>query len=405
MWVVLSAVTGAIARRVGERRALVIALALGAAGCVISAASTDIVTMTIGRCLQGSAVAASAIGLSIARRTLDERFVGQATAAISAVFGLGGVIGLTIAGPVVDLVGFRGLFAMSAGLLIIASLSSWLALDAIPARRDARVDAASVLLIGASLTALLIGLDLLGRRSGSGLVSGALLVGAVVFLIVWAVRERRLEQPLINLQQLALRPVWAAAAASLLLGMAMFAAFVIIPVVITDRGFGLGGSATAIGLLLLPSALATFATSFAVPALARRLGDGWVLLAGCVLVAASYGMLALWYTTEAAIITSGIVQGIGVALAVTSILHVALRAVGADDVAATTGVINIARLVGGAIGGQLAAVALAVTSAGGAPTASGFSMTAAFAAGLVLVAAVLSLLCVKRAPSSPRAPA
>lgn len=398
--VVVSAIGAVIARRIGERLALVLALAIGAVGCLVSALAPDLVVLIIGRCLQGVAVAASAIGLSIARRTLEPRFAAQATAAITAVFGLGGVIGLTVAGPLVDAIGFRGLFLTMAGLILISALVVVLAVAPIPARRDVRIDIVSAILIGISLSALLIGLELFGDGLPIA-VPIAVLAAAVVGLVLWVARERRRAAPLIDVRQLARRPVNAAVLASLLLGMAMFAAFVFIPVVITDPAFGLGGTATMIGLLLLPSAAATFLTSFTVPGVARRIGDAATLLIGCLGVAASYALLAVWHSSSLAIIVSGVIQGIAVALATTSVLHIAISAVPLDDVAATTGVTNIARLIGGALGSQLTAMVLAATSAHGAPTAEGFILTTLLAASVGVLGAATAMLCFARRASRP----
>ena len=99
-----------------------------------------------------------------------------------------------------------------------------------------------------------------GRR-GAGAARPCVLLyagdGGAGRLWVWA--ELRSRSPLVDMQMMRIRAVWATNLAALLYGFGMFAMFITVPQFAqtpASAGYGFGASVTQSGLYLLPFALA-----------------------------------------------------------------------------------------------------------------------------------------------------
>ncbi|MDQ1654917.1 MAG: hypothetical protein QOI35_4117, partial [Cryptosporangiaceae bacterium] len=99
---------------------------------------------------------------------------------------------------------------------------------------------------------------------------------ALLFAAGWAVREVRATDPLVDLRTLWLPQVRATNRATLLLGFGMFAAWMLVPLLVQQSpatGVGFGASAAAVGLYLLPTAAGTLAVTPLAGRLSRPAGQ------------------------------------------------------------------------------------------------------------------------------------
>jgi MFS family permease len=187
------------------------------------------------------------------------------------------------------------------------------------------------------------------------------------------------------------RPVWTTNVVAFLVGVGQFAGFILLPQYVqepTRTGYGLGASPLAAGIFLLPLTVTTALGGIAVGRLERRFGAKLPLIAGNVLTGAGFGLLAVARGGRADLYCASALLGAGSGLALATLSTLIVANVAQHETGAAAGVNNVARTLGGAVGGQLAAAFLAASlsaSGVGAPTADGY--TAAFAVGLVAMIA------------------
>jgi predicted MFS family arabinose efflux permease len=243
-------------------------------------------------------------------------------------------------------------------------------------------------LVSAGLLSLLLTLTQASRwgigsaRTLAGLASSIVLLGA------WGRSALRRAEPLLDLRLMRRRPVWTTNVVAFLVGVGQFAGFILLPQYVQEpirTGYGFGASPLASGVFLLPMTVAIALVGLAVGRLDRRFGAKPLLIVGNLIAGASFVLLTFARSQPAEVYCASALLGIGVGLAMAALGTLTVSNVARHETGAAAGVNNVARTLGGAVGGQLAAALLA-SSAGahGLPAAGGY--TPAFAVGLAALA-------------------
>ena len=273
----------------GARRMLLVAIGALVAGSVLTATTSNIALLVVGRGIQGISTAAIPLGISLLSRLLPRERAGGAIALISAMLGVGGALGLPFAGIIAEHFDFHALFWISAAVAAVAFVGILLVVPEAPSRSGGRVDVVGAVLLAGALVSLLLPLaEGSDWGWGSGRVIGLLVLSAVL-LVVFGWSQTRSGNPLVDLSTMRRRPIVLTNLASLLFGFAMFASligtasYVQAPVA---SGYGFGSSIVVGGLAMLPGGLAMLVFA---PVSARIIawrGAPQVLALGGVVVAA-----------------------------------------------------------------------------------------------------------------------
>lgn len=412
-WVATAAfLTGAVANPVfgrmgdmyGKRRMVIVALAALAAGCVIAALSSNVLGLVLGRALQGCGIAVIPLGMSIAKETLPPDKTSQGVALVSATLGIGGGLGLPLAGVLVGWYSWQSVFWVTTGLTLVALV---LAIAILPtgARRSSQpFDVVGAVWLSACLVAILLPLSKSASWGWLRPLPLTLFVVGFAGLVGWSRYERRPTWPLIDVQLMRQRPLVLVNTAGLLLGFAMFTnmygsiALLQAPETVAH---GFGASVVLAGMIMLPGALAMMATSPISAWITDHHGARVSLLAGSAIMALGYltrlGMLgSLW-----AIGLSVAVVNAGVGIAYGAMPSAIMAHVPDSETASANAVGTLARATGASL--SSAAVAAILTSitidVGGdaLPGLGAFQLTFLLSAGAAIAAAVLAY----RLPRTP----
>jgi predicted MFS family arabinose efflux permease len=205
---------------------------------------------------------------------------------------------------------------------------------------------------------------------------GVLALGAVA-LLAWGRAEARSKSPLVDMSLMRLRGVWPANAAALLIGLGMYASFLIIPEFVqapARLGYGFGASVTGAGLFMFPTAAAQLVLGPASGLLSRRFSPRVQLIAGQLGCAAGFAGLALWHGAAWEVYAATSVLGVGFWLCLVALPNQVVAAVPAARTGSATAVNTVLRNAGGALGAQLAATIIVSSAPGGSgvPTVSGY---------------------------------
>jgi EmrB/QacA subfamily drug resistance transporter len=383
----------------GKEHMLVAALGLLGVGTLIAALATSIEVMIAGRVIQGFGGAIFPLAFGIIRDEFPRERMASGIALISAILGIGGGLGIVLAGPIVDALSYHWLFWFPLGAIAVTIVMTLLFVPESPVRAPGRINWAGAVLLSAWLVALLVAVS-----EGSGWGWGdartiGLLVLGVVLLVAWVMVEDRAREPLVDMGMMRIRGVWTVNAAAFLVGAGMYSSFVLIPQFVEmprAAGYGFEASVTEAGLFLLPSTLGMLLISPLAGRLANRTGARLPLLLGALLTALSFAFLAAAHDQRWQFYVASAILGAGIGLAFASLANLIVEAVRPDQTGVATGMNTVMRSVGGSVGSTIGATIIAgtVTSAG-LPTESGF--TAAF-----IVAAVACLLAAVATVAVPR---
>jgi MFS family permease len=188
----------------------------------------------------------------------------------------------------------------------------------------------------------------------------------------------------------------------------MYATFAFLPEFVQTpavAGYGFGASITRSGLMLLPATITMFVVGLYVGRLAARLGGKTLVVAGCLIGAASMAMLAFAHAHQWQIYTATALMGIGFGLAYSAMSALVVAAVPPSQTGVASGMNANIRTIGGSIGAAaMASIVASHLTPSGLPKQAGYTTGfAAMAVGLVLAAATGLLIPTLR--SRPAAPA
>jgi EmrB/QacA subfamily drug resistance transporter len=390
---VATPVLGRLGDIFGKERMLVLVLCVFALGSLIAALSESIEMLVAGRAVQGAGGAIFPLAFGIIRDEFPGERVATGIGLISATFGIGGGGGLVLSGLIVDNLSYEWIFWFGFVVVALAIVATHLWVPESPVKSPARIDFAGAALLSAALVCLLLALSEGGRWGwGSPEIVG-LFAAAAALLAVWVRFEQRVPEPLVDIGLLRKRAVWTTNLTAFLTGFGMFGSFILIPQFVQtpkSAGYGFSADVTTAGLFLLPSTVVMLIAGPLAGALAGRVGSKVPLLLGTAATAVSFTILALAHAQEWQVIAALTLLGLGIGLSFASMANLIVEAVPQTQTGEATGMNTIMRTVGGAFGGQLAAVIVAEhVSAGSAfPTESGY--TTAFILGAIALALALA---------------
>jgi EmrB/QacA subfamily drug resistance transporter len=375
---ILTPVIGRLGEMAGKKRMMLISLATFAAGTLVCAVAGNLDELVAGRVIQGAAGGIYPLAFAIISERLPRERVPGGIGLVSSLLGIGGGLGLLLPGPIMTRLSYQWLFWLS---LIVIAAALGLAARYIPAdrRTEARVTVPwrSSLLMAAGLSAVLIAVSESATWHWGNIRTLALLAFGAAALLTWGRAEARSSNPLVDMSLMRLRGVWPANVAALLIGVGMYASFLIIPEFVqapARLGYGFGASVTGAGLFMLPTAAVQLLLGPASGHLHGRVSLRAQLIAGQVSCAAGFASLALWHHAPWQVYAATSVLGVGFWLCLVALPNQVVSAVPAARTGSATAVNTVIRNIGGAIGAQLAA-AIIVSSAHpgtGAPAASGY---------------------------------
>ena len=373
-----------------------------ALGTLLAALSSTIALMTAARVVQGIGGAVFPLAFSIIRDEFPPERIAHGIAMISALVGIGGGLGIVLAGPIVEHLNYHWLFWLPLLAIVPAAVVTMLMIPESPIRSPGRIDWTGGVLLAGWLVALLVAVS---EGSSWGWASPAtlgLLAAAAVIAGIWIAVETRTREPLVDMAMLRDRPVWTTNLAATLIGFGMFASFVLIPQYVevpASSGYGFAASVTQAGLFLLPATMGMLLVGPLAGRLSVTVGSRVPLSLGALLSALAWVQLALLHEQRWQIYTGAFVMGLGIGLAFASMVNVIVESVRPDQTGVATGMNVIFRNVGGALGGQISASILtAGVAATGLPTESSFVHAFWLAAGMLTLGFVASLLVPRRAP-------
>lgn len=393
----------------GRRRLMVIALWVLTLGSLAGGLTHNVWVLVAVRVLQGLSMGVVPLGMAMLREILPPARYVRGVALISALIGVGGALGFGASAVVGTYLDWHWLFWGSAllGALTLAGIRLAVPADrrALPGTRD-RVDVPGAGLLVAGLVALLTAVT---NARGWGWTSTATLgtlAGAGVVLVLWAARQWRTRQPLVNLRMAVHRPVLFTNLASTMVGIGMYPMLLAVPQLVqvpAGTGHGIGSTLLASGLVIVPGGV----VSLFMPPVAARISGRWgpraVMLTGAGIMASAYAYILVSHSSLVEVTVQTALLHVGLAFCFGAAPAMLSGHVPSKDLGQVNGVNNLVRTLGTATSAALTATLLAALPIASGPGAgrypSGTAFTLVFALGLAccLLVPVLAALAGRRA--------
>ncbi|MFH8796896.1 MFS transporter [Streptomyces sp. NPDC017941] len=400
----------------GKKPTLVGVLLVMIAGSVLAATTTSLTWLIVGRVLQGAATAIFPLALSVLREEVRPEKLHGAMALVSGTLAFGSGLALVGAGLLTQGSDpdYHRVFWLAVVLAVVALAGVLLVVPASRTKTGGRTD-----WLGALTLALLLVLLLLPISQGHewGWTSGRTLgsfAAAVVMAGVWVLTERRVREPMVDMEMFTHRPVLFTNVAGLLLGFAMFAQFIGVSYLVQMpealAGYGFGASVLDASVVyLLPTTLVSLVGAQCGGVLVRRIGARGTLAAGACFGVLGFAWLTLAHDTSASVIGAGMVVGLAISFGYAAMPALIVAGVPAHQTGIANGINSISRSVGSAIASAvitslLASKAIRLPAGMPAlPEESQFTLSFGIAGAAFVLVAAVSLLGLKAA-HGPRTP-
>jgi EmrB/QacA subfamily drug resistance transporter len=390
----------------GKERLLVVVLVLLCLATVVSALAASLPLMLVGRVVQGAAGGVFPLAIGIIRDEFPRERVAGAIGVISALAGVGGGLGIVLAGPIVDHLSYHWLFWLPLVPLIPATLAIHRFVPESPIRVPGRINWTGAALMAVGLGAVLIAVSETPVWGWGSAKTWIVLVAGALVLVAWVRNEAGSREPLVDMRMMQIRAVWTTNAVALLLGFGMYASFILLPEYVETparAGYGFGASVTGAGLFLLPSTVAMLLAGAQTGRLEKRFGSKPPLLAGAALSGLSYLLLAVARDERWEIYAAALLLGAGIGLAFAAMINLIVENVGPEQTGVATGMNTLTRSVGGAFGGAIVASILAGSVHGLFPSATGFTLAFTACAIALALGVLVGLLIPSRRRPAPAA--
>ena len=379
------ATVGRLADAIGRKLLYVYGFAVFTAGSAVCGLAPTLAVLIAARAVQAvGAAMLQANSVALITEAMPPRLLGRGIGVQGTAQALGLALGPAIGGALLALGGWRLIFLVNLPAGAIGLTLGWFLLPRSRSRRAVRhSDRPGAVLLGLAAAGPLLYLSLAGR---AGYGSPSLLLALVVGLgaaIGFVRRERRVDDPLIDLSILRRRAVSAGLSSGLVSYLVLFGTLFVVP-------YYLSASHVSTALIGLELAVLPIAIGVAAPIggrLLNRLGARPLTGGGLLVTGIGLLVIALWHDTGG-LLAGLMMAGFGLGTFTPANNATVMSASPKGYTGVVSGVLNMTRGAGTALGVALTSALYIAASGVSGPSAS----PAAAGSGLTVSLAALSSL-------------
>ncbi|MEU7078888.1 MFS transporter [[Kitasatospora] papulosa] len=345
---------GKLADLFSKKLLVQIALIIYVGGSIVAGLSTSSGMLITCRVVQGIGVGGlSALAQIVMAAMISPRERGRYSGYLGAVFAVATVGGPLLGGVITDTswMGWRWCFYVGVPFAVIALIVLQKTLKLPVVKREVKVDWSGAFFISAAVSLLLLWVTFAGDKyDWISWQTWTMLGGTVVLIALFLLVESKASEPIIPLRLFRNRTITLASAASLFVGIGMFAGTVFF-----SQYFQLARdkSPTMSGVMTIPMIAGLFLSSTVSGQIITKTGrwKAW-LVSGGFLLTAGLGLLGtIRYDTEYwHIAIFMFVMGLGIGMMMQNLVLATQNQVAPSDLGAASSVVTFFRSLGGAIG-------------------------------------------------------
>jgi EmrB/QacA subfamily drug resistance transporter len=347
----------------GKKKMLVVAMSIYTVTVTLTGFSRDIsdsiYVMIIFRAFQGIAMSMFPLAFSIIRDEFPREKLAVAQGIISAMFGVGAVVGVVLGAYVTEIWGWQWTYHTVAPVALLFTILVAAKIRESPVRMKAKVDYVGAAILGGVLVAFLVGVTETNNRGWTDPLIVSLLLLSVALLAVFIAWLPRAKDPLVRPLLLKQKDIALTNAIAFMIGFAMFTAN---QTVVALGGFTFQLDTIGTGLLMLPMAVVTLIIGPSAGMIVKKRGPKWPMTFGMMLCIVGYLMLYGYHSTENEVMIGITVMGAGSTFAMVGSINMLLITTPKEETGISTAMNMIIRTAGSVVGPALAAVIISNNS-------------------------------------------
>ncbi|MGG0418715.1 MDR family MFS transporter [Priestia aryabhattai] len=285
-------VTAFLIQKFSTRALFFTAMGLFTLGCLICAVSPNFYFLLGGRIIQALG---AGILLPLMQTVLFVIFPEEKRGTAMGVFGLvaafSPAIGPSLAGWVVDQFVWRALFEILLPISVVVLIAAHFILKNVTEQTSPKLDVLSIILSSFGFGGLLYGFSIAGSTGWGSNQTIFTIVGAVIVLAWFIIRQLKLEQPMLEFRVFRYTMFTLPMILVIIVFIAFIGAMTILPIYMQNM---LGYSATKSGLMLMPGGIVMGILSPITGRMYDRIGAKWLAVIGLFIVTISaFGFINL----------------------------------------------------------------------------------------------------------------
>ncbi len=397
---VATPIVGRLGDMYGKERLMIVILAVLSLGTLVSALASSIGMMIVGRVIQGAGGGIFPLAFGIIRDEFPRERVSQGIGLMSSLLGVGGGLGVILAGPIIEHFSYHWLFWLPLVAIVAATIATHLFVPESPVKTPGRVNWLAAALMSTGLVIVLISISRATTWGwGSARTLGGIAAGLVV-LAAWVRAEVRSDEPLVDMKMMRIHGVWTTNVVAFLVGAGLYSSFILIPRFVQEpdsTGYGFGATVLMSGVFLVPSTVTMVLIGQLTGRIERRLGSKIPLLAGAGSAASAFLLLVVARSSPWEVYVASGLLGLGIGLAFAALANLIVEHVRQEQTGVATGMNTVMRTLGGALGGQIVATLLAANlGAQDLPTSHAYGLAFGMCAAALVASVVFGLLIPRR---------
>lgn len=405
---------GRLGDQFGRRNVLIAVLLISLVGSVISAVAPSLDVLVAGRALQGVSGAILPLAIGIIRASFPSERIALGVAVVSTSALIAGASGALVGGVLLDYATWHWIFWSAAAVAGITAVAVRALIDRDP--RSSLASATSIdwvggILFGVGIAAALYGASKSKDLSWTDPLVCAFIAAGIIALVLWYGWERRIAEPMIDLQMFAQRKFSLGMIATALIALGPIGMGTVLTITLyrtpntitAPTGdialpVGLGVSATMAGVLGFLTAAASFAISPIIGRVSQKYGARTGLGVGCCFVIVGLSIVCINPTSMVVVMTGMVINVFGSGFLYSGMPTVIVECVTPEQTSTATGINAVVRTTFQAVSASLVAILLTVS-----PMVLGdntfTSLTGLYLViGTCMVTCVLTMIVVSRIP-------
>ncbi|MDX6550684.1 MAG: hypothetical protein QOJ31_1368, partial [Gaiellales bacterium] len=215
---VATPIIGRLGDMFGKERVMVIVLVMLGLGTLLAAVATSITVLIAGRVIQGIGGGIFPLAFGIIRDEFPREKVSGGIGLMSALLGIGGGLGVVLAGVIVDHLSYHWLFWIPMVVIAVATVMAHFYVPESPIKTPGRINWLGAALMSTGLSALLWAISEGNSWGWASLRTLGVLAAGAVLIALWVAAELRADEPLVDMRMMTIKGVWTTNLVAFLLG-------------------------------------------------------------------------------------------------------------------------------------------------------------------------------------------
>lgn len=342
--------TAFLIRRFKTKKLYLSAMACFMLGLIINIFSPNFTMLMLGRIFQA---AGNGILASMAQVVLLSIYPKEEAGSVMGLYGLSvgaaPVIAPTIAGIIVDHVGWKMIFVIALAIMVIAFVLAVRVFDDVLENVKQKFDTVSFILSALAYSGIILGIGNIGNYSFFSVNIILPIIIGIAAMIVFVYRQLHTEMPFLELRVLKNKEFMLSVIGSMILYLVMMGSSIIMPLYVQSIK---GMSATVSGLVTLPGTLLMALVSPFTGKIYDKLGMKKLFIAGALfMLISNIGMVFL--SLETSIIAAAIlnaIRSVSIGCLMMPLVTWGLSGIEIENTAHGTALLTSLRTIAGAIG-------------------------------------------------------